>query len=272
MISLVSEEHTSEGHAGEIFYRVWPNPDAARVVILAHGYGEHIGRYEHVAAAFGDRGALVAGPDHVGHGQSAGERVLMLDYEAVIDDLHGVIARVRTDHTELPVVLVGHSMGGLIAARYAQRHGSELAGLVLSAPVLGSWVQATDLLALEEIPDDPLPPETLSRDPEVGAAYTADELVWHGPFKRPTLESLALALATVNEASDIGDLPTLWIHGDADQLVPIAQTREGIGRLGLANLREIVYPGARHEVFNETNSDEVLAATADFIDAVAPAD
>lgn len=212
----MSELHTIDGHAGEISYRVWPNPDATHVVILAHGYGEHIGRYEHVAAAFGARGALVAGPDHVGHGRSVGERVLMTDYEGVIDDLHAVVTRVRTDHTELP-------------------------------------------------------PETLSRDPSVGEAYVADELVWHGPFKRTTLESLATALSTVNEASPLRDLPTLWIHGEADQLVPIEQTREGIGRLGATNLREVVYSDARHEVFNELNADEVLATTADFIDEVAPA-
>ena len=139
------------------------------MVILAHGYGEHIGRYEHVAAALVERGAVVAGPDHLGHGQSEGERVLVADYEHVIDDLHAVVRRSTADHPGLPVVLVGHSMGGLIATRYAQRHGDGLAGLVLSGPVLGSWTAATDLLALDEIPDVPLDPDTLSRDPAVGA-------------------------------------------------------------------------------------------------------
>jgi alpha-beta hydrolase superfamily lysophospholipase len=168
------------------------------------------------------------------------------------------------------VVLVGHSMGGLIAARYAQRHGDGLAGLVLSAPVLGSWTQATDALQLEEIPDDPLPPETLSRDPAVGEAYEADELVWHGPFKRRTLESLVEALEAVNEAPPLGGLRTLWVHGEDDMLVPMGPSREGVARLGIDDLREVTYPGARHEVFNETNKDEVLGVVADFIDEVAP--
>jgi len=171
------EHHTLKGSEGQIAYAVWPHQDPARVVILAHGYGEHIGRYEHVAAALGARGAVVAGPDHLGHGRSDGERVLVADYEHVIDDLHAVVGAVAADHPGLPVVLVGHSMGGLIAARYAQRHGDGLAALVLSGPVLGSWTQATDLLALDEIPDVPLDPGTLSRDPDVGAAYAADELV-----------------------------------------------------------------------------------------------
>lgn len=172
------------------------------------------------------------------------------------------------DHPDLPVVLVDHSMGGLIAARYAQSHGDRLTGLVLSGPVLGSWDQATDLLGLPEIPDVPLDPATLSRDPAVGEAYAADELVWHGPFKRPTLESLGNALDMNNDAPPIGDLPALWIHGEEDPLVPVGPSRAGVERLGLTDLREVIYPGARHEVFNETNQDEVIAAVADFIDEV----
>lgn len=264
----MADQHTLQGTEGAIAYRVWPHEHPARVVILAHGYGEHIGRYEHVAAALVERGAVVAGPDHLGHGRSEGERVLVADYEHVIDDLHAVVGAVTAEHPGLPVVLVGHSMGGLIAARYAQRHGDGLAALVLSGPVLGNWTQATDLLALDEIPDVPLDPETLSRDPAVGAAYAADELVWHGPFKRTTLESLGAALQTIDAAPPLGDLPTLWVHGEEDPLVPVGPSRAGVEGLGLTNLRRQVYPGARHEVFNETNQDEVIGTVADFIDEV----
>ncbi len=194
--------------------------------------------------------------------------MLVADYEHVIDDLHAVVEAVTADHPGLPVVLVGHSMGGLIATRYAQRHGDGLAGLVLSGPVLGSWTQATDLLAMDEIPDVPLDPDTLSRDPAVGAAYAADELVWHGPFKRTTLESLGAALDTIAAAPPLGGLPTLLVHGEEDQLVPVGPSRAGVEALGLTNLRAHVYPGARHEVFNETNQDEVIGEVADFIDEV----
>jgi alpha-beta hydrolase superfamily lysophospholipase len=260
---------TFEGRQSEIALYVWPNADARRIVILAHGYGEHLGRYQHVAELLVERGAVVAGPDHVGHGRSGGERVVVGDFDLVVDDLNEVVARMRQRHPGLPVVLVGHSMGGLIATRYAQRHGDRLAGLVLSGPVLGSWTAATAMLGLDEIPDDPLDVSTLSRDPSVGEAYAADELVWHGPFKRPMLQSLVDGLATINAGPKLGPLPTLWVHGGDDQLVPLAETREGIELLGFTDLEEVVYPGARHEVFNETNRDEVLAKVAAFVDRVA---
>jgi alpha-beta hydrolase superfamily lysophospholipase len=257
-----------QGNQGSIAMYVWPNPDARHIVILAHGYGEHLGRYQYVADFLIGRGAVVAGPDHVGHGRSGGERVVVTDYELVVDDLHSVVTRAKERHPGLALVLVGHSMGGMIGARYAQLHGEELAGLVLSGPVLGSWTPVTDLLELDEIPNDPLDVSTLSRDPGVGEVYGDDELVWHGPFKRPTLAAIDSELETISHGPELGPLPTLWLHGEEDQLVPISETRTGIEALEFTRLEEVIYPGARHEVFNETNKDEVLARTADFVDTV----
>src|SRR3954467_1893772 len=267
-MTATADVETVQGRQAEIAVSTWPNPEPRRIVILAHGYGEHLGRYDHVAGVLVGRGAVVAGPDHVGHGRSDGERVVVTDFDLVDEDLHAVARRMRDRHPGLPLVLVGHSMGGMIGARYAQLHGDELAGLVLSGPVLGTWTAATDMLALDEIPDDPLDVSTLSRDPAVGEVYSADELVWHGPFKRTTPPALDSPLHTINEGPRLGALPTLWIHGEDDQLVPIGETRAGTERLGVTRLGEVVYPGARHEVFNETNRDEVLGRTVDFIDRV----
>jgi alpha-beta hydrolase superfamily lysophospholipase len=135
---------------------------------------------------------------------------------------------------------------------------------VLSAPVLGAW-QGLDLLSAKEIPDTPIDPSVLSRDPDVGTAYAADPLVWHGGPKRRTLEALGRALDAVGSGEPLGDLPTLWLHGDDDRLVPIAGTRAGTDRIRGGAFTERVYPGARHEVFNETNRDEVLADVVAFV-------
>lgn len=265
-----SQEWRFAGTHATIVVRQWP-PAASPVrysAVLVHGYGEHIGRYEHVADHLVRHGAAVCGPDHLGHGRSAGDRVLIEDYDDVVADLHHVVERVHADRPTTPVVLIGHSMGGMIAAHHAQRYGDQLTALVLSGPVLGSWREATSLLDHDEIPYTPIDVSTLSRDPEVGRVYAADPLVWHGPFLRPTLEALDRCLAAINAGGRLGSLPTLWVHGADDQLVPIAATRAGIETIRGDDFTEKVYPGARHEVFNETNNDEVLTDVTTFIDRV----
>jgi alpha-beta hydrolase superfamily lysophospholipase len=263
-----SREHSFAGTGGGVTAREWPCEGARYVVLLVHGYGEHIGRYEHVADALVAHGAAVFGPDHRGHGRSAGERVLIEDFEDVVSDVHTVAELARAAYPGLPVVLIGHSVGGLIAARYAQRYGAGLAGVVLSGPLLGIWEPLAVLLAPPEVPDVPLDPKQLSRDLAVGAAYADDPLVWHGPFKRPTLEAIERTLETVSKSGSIGPLPLLWLHGDDDRIVPLPGSRTGIEEFRGTEWTERVYPGARHEVFNETNKAEVLGDVKEFVDGV----
>ncbi|MFJ8538297.1 alpha/beta fold hydrolase [Streptomyces sp. NPDC093591] len=265
---LAGREHALAGSRGSIAVREWPSPRPRYVALVVHGYGEHAGRYAEVAGVLVEHGAVVFGPDHVGHGRSAGERVVIEDFEDVVADVHAVAALARAAHPGLPVVLIGHSMGGLIAARYAQLHGDGLAALVLSGPVIGDWVLPRRLLALDEIPDTPISPAALSRDPAAGAAYAADPLVWHGPMKRPTVEAFARMLDTVSKDGGIGGLPLLWLHGEEDRLVPLPGSRVGVEALRGDELTEHVYPGARHEVFHETNKAEVFRDLIRFLDGV----
>lgn len=258
----VSEETTT---IARVEVRRWPADDPARLVVLVHGYGEHVGRYAHVARALVARGATVVGPDHVGHGRSGGERALVEDFETVVDDLRAVVQDARG---ELPVVMVGHSMGGLIATRYAQRHREELAGLVLSGPAIGLSPIFTQVLQLPEIPADPIDVSVLSRDPAVGEAYTADELVYHGGWKRGTLEAFAAADQLIADGPGFGDLPLLYIHGSEDQLVPIDFARPVVERLAGPDTDVHVIEGARHEVFNELEQDETIELVARFAERV----
>jgi alpha-beta hydrolase superfamily lysophospholipase len=266
-----SQEWSLAGHAGRLVGRTWSGEgDPTSVVLLVHGYGEHIGRYEHVAEALVADGAAVVGVDHLGHGRSEGEQVLMPDAERVVDDLHAVDQLAREQHPGLPVVLVGHSMGGLLGARYAQRYGDSLAAVVLSGPVVGARQPILGLLQLPQMPDDPLDPAALSRDPSVGETYQADPLVWHGPFKRPTVEAMARGIAAVDDGPTLEGMPLLWAHGEDDPLVSAESAREAVERLSGGSHVERIYPGARHEIFNETNRDEVLADVRAFLrDALA---
>jgi alpha-beta hydrolase superfamily lysophospholipase len=263
-----TREHLLSGTRGSITTHEWRHERPRYVALVSHGYGEHVGRYAELAAVLQTHGAAVFGPDHQGHGTSAGERVLIEDFEDVVTDLHALAELARATHPGAPLVLIGHSMGGLIAARFAQRYGDELAALVLSGPVIGGWELPGRLLALDEIPDVPISPAALSRDPGVGATYAADPLVWHGPMKRPTLEAFAQTLKTVGELGDIGALPLLWLHGADDRLVPLAGSRAGVERLNGGELTARIYAGARHEVFHETNRAEVFADLIRFLDGV----
>jgi alpha-beta hydrolase superfamily lysophospholipase len=259
-------ESSFGGQAGTIYTRTWEVDGAHGAVVLVHGYGEHIGRYEHVAKALNDAGWSVHGLDHVGHGRSEGERVMIPDFSPVVEDVRSVVLHARAANPGLPVAMIGHSMGGMIAARYAEVHPGEVAGVVLSGPVIGTWTPVTQLLGYEVIPSDPLDITTLSRDEEVGRVYSQDPYVWHGPFKRRTVLGLMNCLLDIALDADKVTGPVLWQHGEVDQLVPPAGSRRGMALLRNADVTELTYPGARHEIFNETNKDEVLADTAGFLD------
>lgn len=265
---MTSTTNSICGSEGTLAVHVWPNAHARHVVVIAHGYGEHFGRYAHVAQRLVVNGAAVWGPDHLGHGRSDGERALVRTFEIVVDDVHRVVSQARDEHRGLPLVLIGHSMGGMIAARYAQRYGDGLAGLVLSGPAIGRLGGIEMLLEMPELPDVPIDPGVLSRDPAVGEAYAQDPLVFHGPFKRPTLEAMRAAVSAIDVGPGFGALPTLWLHGSDDQLVPVATTRDGLTKVRGSAFTERVYEGARHEVFNETNRDEVLDDVCKFVTRV----
>jgi alpha-beta hydrolase superfamily lysophospholipase len=256
------------GHAGELACRTWPNPTARWLAVLLHGYGEHVGRYDGVADALVAGGAAVVGQDMAGHGHSAGDRALTADFESVVDDVAAMVERVGPAYAGLPVVLFGHAVGGTVAVRYAQRFGDRVAALVLSAPVLGYW-QTLDLLSDQEIPAVPVDPAAWSRDPAAGPALLADPLVWHGPFHRTTLTAIEEFLGVIDFDHPLGDdLPALWLHGVDDEVVPMADTRAGLDRVRGLLFEERIYPGARHDLLHETNTDQVLADVTEFTSRV----
>ncbi len=258
-------QHAIAGAAGRIVVHHWSNKEATFVALIAHGYAEHARRYDHVAERLVREGATVYAPDHHAHGESEGEPGLVDDGEVMSADLHTVADLAREENPGLPVVLVGHSMGGLISTRFVQRYPGELSALVLSGPVIGGNPTITGLLEMDPIPEVPIDPAVLSRDPAVGERYAADPLVYSGPFKRETLQMFVKGVEDVHAGDSFGDLPVLWIHGSDDALAPVDYAREAVERLRGPNTEEKVYPEARHEIFNETNQGEVLDDTVDFV-------
>jgi acylglycerol lipase len=122
---------------GRLYYRTWQPLGRPRAqVVISHGFAEHSGRYAHVAAALNDAHLAVWAPDHRGHGRSEGVRADIESVWAAVEDLGEFMDLVRSHAPEGPLFLVGHSMGGFIAAAFAERHQELLAGLALSGPLL----------------------------------------------------------------------------------------------------------------------------------------
>ena len=256
-----------QGSEGEVFYRRWDTESRPRrIVQIVHGYAEYGGRYAHVARALTARGAVVYAEDHLGHGRSEGERALITDFEHVVDDLHMVSAIARAEHPGLPLVLIGHSMGGLLSGRFAERYPSEVAGVAFCGAVIGDWLWAREVLSGPELPHIPFDPLALSRDPAVGAAYAADPFVYHGQYKRGLLEAEVVALDAFQR--EIGRLvmPVLLLHGTDDPFVPWRRSLQAIRDMPTQDVTVHLIDGGRHEVLNEINRDEVIGYLSEWVD------
>jgi alpha-beta hydrolase superfamily lysophospholipase len=263
-------EATFSGREGRVFYRRWdPHGDPLRIVQIAHGYAEHGGRYGHVASALTGDGAVVFANDHIGHGRSDGERAVIVNFEHAVEDLHTVSGIARAEYPGIPLVLVGHSMGGLLCARYAQRWPEEVAGVALCGAVIGDWQWARDVLADAILPHVPYDPDAISRDPATGIAYAEDPLVYHGQYHRALLVAEVAALDAYADDVDRLTMPVLLLHGTEDPFVPYERSLQAVQDMPTNDTTIHLYRGARHEILNEINRNEVIGDLAAWIRRVA---
>jgi alpha-beta hydrolase superfamily lysophospholipase len=157
-------------------------------------------------------------------------------------------------------------MGGNIAIRYMQLgYGKDVRALVLSGPVAGGNPEVFALADIDPIVNTPVDPAVLSRDGEVGEAFMADPLVYHGPYLRETLTAYRTSVARIADSPSLGAVPTLWVHGERDQLAPLELTRAALEHIRGPRFEAIVYADARHEIFQEINAVEVLGDVVSFV-------
>ncbi|MCF8605667.1 lysophospholipase [Gordonia sp. HY442] len=259
-------------HGINIVYDVHrPGTEPVGVVVLAHGLGDHAGRYHHVAKEFTDLGYLVVAPDQAGHGRSGGKRLGVTDFSDFTADLDTVINAVDVDG---PRFLLGHSMGGAIALSYALDHQDRLDGLILTGPALVPGEDLPSILvkmapALGKIvpwlPATALPASGVSRDPKVVAAYESDPLVWHGGIRAGLGGALIREMKTFPDRLPSLKLPLLILHGGADVLTNPDGSRMAARLAGSDDVTSTIYPGMFHEIFNEPEQDEILEAVTDWV-------
>ena len=280
------------------------NAPVRAVVQIAHGAAEHGRRYERFARRLAAHGYAVVASDHRGHGATArhtgGYGVVGEEgWRAVVADLKTVGDRLRAEHPGVPLVLLGHSMGSQLARDYAQEHGEDLAGLILTgtfrslpgaepetaAARLRREIDARGRDALSTfVPDlfssfnDPYPHRTgfewLSRDEAEVDAYVADERCGF-PFSAGLSLDWVLGVRKINDPRQLDriprDLPVHVAVGDQDPchqgMTLVYELLEDFRYLGLRDLSWRAYRGARHEILNETNRAEVEADLLAWLDA-----
>jgi len=249
--------------------REWPVPEARGTVVIVHGLGEHIARHANVAARLNAAGWTAFGHDQRGHGASAGARGALARSDDFLADLALVIDAARSRHPG-PLVLLGHSLGGLIAARFVlgapgaawQR---EVDGLVMSSPALDPGMNAFQkgLLALlgpiapNLAVNNGLKPAWISRDPAVVRAYQADPLV-HDRVTPRLARFIVDGAAEVRAGAGTWRVPTLLMWAGSDRCVAPA----GSAAFAAAAPRELVstreFAPLFHEIFNEPEQAEVF--------------
>jgi alpha-beta hydrolase superfamily lysophospholipase len=259
----------------DLFAQGWlPDKPVRDVIVVAHGYAEHGGRYGNLVERLVPEGYALYAMDHRGHGRSGGKRALVDRMAWVIEDLHEFVGEVRARHDSQRVKLLGHSMGGSIAFGYALRWPDDLSGLILSGPLIGGNAPAAQRLAVKllsaiapNLGTVALPPEAVSRDPEVVAAYAADPLVTVGKVPARTAHELFAPLPGYLARAPQMRVPVLIQHGEADSLVPLAGARPTIDAIGASDKTVITYPGLFHEIYNEPEKDTVIGDLAGWLEA-----
>jgi alpha-beta hydrolase superfamily lysophospholipase len=262
-----SQAYLSAADGVRLFRRAWMPPAPRLVLAIAHGFAEHSGRYDHVGAWFSTRDFAVHAYDQRGHGRSDGARGHVESFGHLLDDLESFLDVVRREHPELPVVLLGHSMGGLVTASLlAERKPDLLGAIVIGPPLeLGSGVsrmrlrmartlrRIAPLMRLRAGVDA----GDLSRDPEVVKAYEGDPLV----LQRASASLAAELLDAVVRTGQVGmrvQIPTLLMHGEADRICPPRGTRNFHAQLRGPGHRLRLYPKLRHEILNEPEQEQVF--------------
>lgn len=272
-------EHIEGGFTGaaggRIYWQGWVPDSASGVVVISHGLAEHGGRYAHVAQWLASVGYPTYAHDHRGHGKSEGPRANIDRMAGVVADLDTMIGTARERHPGVPVFLLGHSMGGLIALQYVTGTPAELAGVVLSAPAvevaIGSKVQRVSAGLLSRVLPNlgvlKLDSAMVSRDPDVVHAYDTDPLNYRGKIRvRTGAEMLHAAEAMPARLANL-KLPVLLLQGSADQLVAPVSAHVVADGAGSEDLTLKSYDGLYHEVMNEPEKDTVLADLVEWLQA-----
>lgn len=255
------------GDGARLFTQSWIVESPRARILIVHGYGEHSGRYAHVAERLNREGYAVYAYDHRGHGKSPGRMGHIPSFDRLIADLNEYSARLFAENPGTWFVF-GHSLGGLVTASWVVRHRPNLRGLILTnagvkaddnvAPLLRKVAAIAARLAPHMVVHK-LPIDGLSRRKEVVEAYKNDPLVYHGNIGARTGYEMMRTIEWIQPKLSEITLPLFTAHGTEDKLVPCAATVMLHERAASADKTTKLFEGGQHELFNDTCAEEFFA-------------
>lgn len=255
----------------------WPLDSGAKlrgVIILVHGLGEHAGRYAHVAEQLNRWGFAVRGYDQCGHGESGGLRGSLPTDTRLLDDLADIVDSTRARMPkDTPLIVLGHSMGGLVAARFVSLAMRPVDGLVLSSPALDPGLNAVQKMLLAVLPKffpnlrvgNGLNADFISHDPAVVAAYRADSQV-HDRISGRLGRFIATAGLGVLAVAPNWSVQTLLLYAGDDRLLNPEGSRRFAAAAPAGVVKAVCFESLYHEIFNELDAKPVFAALKQWLD------
>ena len=256
----------------------WPLPSGVPsrgLVVIVHGLGEHAGRYDHVAERLNSWGFAVRSYDQHGHGESDGKPGALPSDTFLLDNLAELLdtSRRRMD-PRLPLVLMGHSLGGLVAARLVSLNLRQVDGLVLSSPALDAGMNAFQKLLVSVLPrlapdlrvGNGLNAQYLSHDAGVVQAYRDDPMV-HDRISARLARFIADAGPAVLASAPQWRVPTLLLYAGSDHLVNPEGSRAFAAAAPPGVVSAHCFEGLYHEIFNEVDRETVFERLKDWLDA-----
>ena len=267
----------SAGAGAKLHVTHWlPASRPRAVVLLAHGYAEHAGRYDHVVKRLTDAGYALYAIDHWGHGRSDGTPGFVPRFSAFTDGMAELLTLVEVNHGDTPRLLLGHSMGGLIATLFLIERQQAFVAAALSGPAIlpaappsrfTVWISRFLSRFFPRLGVLALDAKGVSRDPAVVAAYQADPLVYPGKIGARLGKEFMDAMAAAQAGAPEITLPILIQHGEADRLTAPDGSRYLFEHVSSADKLLKIYPGLFHEIYNEPEQGVVLDDLVGWFDA-----
>jgi acylglycerol lipase len=268
-------QETLDGGAGKLAFRAWTPANAARgVVLIVPGFNSHSGHYAWAAEQLVAQGLCVYAIDLRGRGKSDGERFYVQQFGDYVSDVEAMARLIRSRQPELPVFLLGHSAGGVVACRYALEHQAELAGLVCESfafQVPAPEFALAVLKGLSHVAPHAhvlrLKNEDFSRDPAVVAEMNADPLIANEVQPTNTVAEMVRADERLKQAFAQIRLPLLILHGTADRAAKASGSRLFHELAGSKDKTLHLYEGHFHDLLRDVGKEQVMQDIAGWISA-----